>query len=93
MLAYNTSVHSTTKYSPYELLFGNKPYLPNSVYDSSPDATYPEYVNVLQHRLKYSRDRALENIQKSKETSKTYYDTHSRPIKYQVGDYVFIKQH
>ena len=93
MLAYNSTIHTTTNFSPYELLFGNKPYLPNSIYDSSPDDTYPEYVKMLQHRLKHSLDKAIENIQKSKERSKTYYDSHSRHVTYQAGDYVFVRQH
>lgn len=93
MLAYNSAIHSTTNFSPHELLFGNKPYFPNSIYDSSPDATYPEYVKMLQHRLQYSREKAFENIQKSKESSKGYYDSHTRPVQYRVGDYVYLKNH
>ena len=93
MLAYNTNIHTTTNYSPYELLFGNKPYLPNSLYETNLDATYPEYLRVLQQRLKYSRDKALDNIRLSKEKSKGYYDSRSRPVTYKVGDYVYIKNH
>lgn len=93
MLAYNTAVHSTTHYSPYELLFGHKPHIPTSVYEESSTATYPEYVRMLQHRLKFTRDKALEFIQKSKTASKQYYDTRTRPVEYKVGDYVLLKNH
>ncbi|KAJ0177013.1 hypothetical protein K1T71_007022 [Dendrolimus kikuchii] len=93
MLAYNTSVHSTTHFTPYELMFGNKPFIPNSIYNESPGATYPDYVRMLQNRLKYSREKALDFIRKSKESSKTYYDTHTRSVKYKIGDYVYLKNH
>lgn len=93
MLAYNTAVHSTTHYSPYELLFGHKPHIPDSVYDDTSNTTYPEYVKMLQHRMKHTRDRALEFIQRSKINSINYYDSHTRPSENKVGDYVLLKNH
>ncbi|VVD04713.1 unnamed protein product, partial [Leptidea sinapis] len=38
-------------------------------------------------------ERALENINKSKETSKRYYDSSSSSKSYKVGDMVYLKQH
>lgn len=93
MLAYNTSVHCTTHYTPFELMYGHKPYIPNSVFEESPGATYPEYVKMLQNRLKLSRNKALVNIRRSKTTSKEYYDKHTKPQQYKVGDYVYLKNH
>lgn len=31
MFSYNTAVHASTKYTPYELLYGSKAYLPSSI--------------------------------------------------------------
>lgn len=92
MLAYNSNVHSTTGFAPFELLFGHKPYIPKSI-DSLDSNTYTDYVRALNHRLYYSRQKALQNIQHSKERSKQYYDSHSRPTTYNVGDMVYIRCH
>lgn len=92
MLAYNSNVHSTTGFAPFELIFGHKPYIPKSI-DTLENNTYTDYVRALNHRLYYSRQKALQNIQQSKERSKHYYDSHSRPITYNVGDMVYIRCH
>ncbi|CAH2090022.1 unnamed protein product [Euphydryas editha] len=93
MLTYNTTVHSTTNFTPYELVFGHKPFIPSSIYDTSLEPTYNSYVRVLQQRLQLSREKALENILKSKSISKSYYDKRTKPIKYKVGDMVYVKNH
>ncbi|XP_038207042.1 uncharacterized protein LOC119828829 [Zerene cesonia] len=93
MHAYNTNVHSTTHFSPHELMFGNKPILPNSIFSEEPGTTYSDYIRMLQHRLKHCREKALEFIRRSKETSKNYYDSRTRPITYKIGDFVYLKNH
>lgn len=92
MLAYNSNIHSTTGFAPFELLLGYKPYIPKSI-DALDSNTYTDYVRALNHRLYYSRQKALQNIQTSKERSKRYYDSHSRPVTYNIGDMVYIRCH
>lgn len=93
ILAYNTTPHCTTEFTPYELLYGYKPVIPNSLYETSSNATYNEYIRALQYRMRYSRDKAISNINASKERSKQYYDAHSRNVTYKTGDMVYLKQH
>jgi transposase InsO family protein len=93
ILCYNTTPHSTTQYTPYELLYGHKPHIPNSLYETSDNLTYNEYVRALRYRMRFSREKALEYILKSKETSKRYYDSPSHVVSYKVGDLVYLKQH
>ncbi|KAJ0173294.1 hypothetical protein K1T71_011470 [Dendrolimus kikuchii] len=93
LISYNSTTHSTTNFSPHELLFGCKPYLPSSIYDINPTVTYPDYIKNLKHRLINTRNIARENILRSKERSKHYYDQHTREISYNVGDMVYIKYH
>lgn len=82
MLTYNSTVHTTTRFTPYELVFGHKPFIPDSIFELRPDITYPEYIKMLHHRLKIPKEKALQNIQGSKEKSKTYYDKHTRSVQY-----------
>ncbi|XP_047025498.1 uncharacterized protein LOC124634121, partial [Helicoverpa zea] len=94
MLTYNTTIHSTTKFTPYELVFGHKPFIPNSIYETTPNTTYSDYIRMLQHKFKFTREKAVENILKSKEHSKAYYDNHTKPPpNYKVGDLVYLKNH
>lgn len=48
---------------------------------------------MLQQRLKFSRSKAIENIQKSKEKSKTHYDNRTRSVNFKIGDYVYLRNH
>lgn len=93
ILAYNTTPHCTTEFTPYELLYGYKPSIPNSLYETSNNATYHEYIRALQYRMRFSREKAIENIRASKERSKQYYDVNSRDVTYKTGDMVYLKQH
>lgn len=92
ILSYNTTPHCTTQFTPFELLYGYKPTIPSSVYESN-NTSYQEYIRVLQYRMKYSRERAIENINKSKESAKKYYDSSAREKPYKTGDLVYVKHH
>jgi len=39
MFCYNTTVHTSTSYTPYELVFGRKPNIPSS-FHKEPEAQY-----------------------------------------------------
>lgn len=93
ILSYNTTPHCTTEFSPFELLYGYKPSIPSSVYESNDNVTYQEYIRALQYRMRYSREKAIENMNKSKECSKTYYDSTAREKTYKIGDLVYLKHH
>ncbi|KAH9630653.1 hypothetical protein HF086_003944 [Spodoptera exigua] len=84
ILVFNTTPHSTTQFTPHELLYDYKPNLPNSLYDSN-----NSLASCLLKRL------ALEFISKVKEASKQNYDASALRCspKYKVGDMVYLKHH
>lgn len=91
MFTYNTHYHKSTKFTPYELIFGNKATIPNSL-NCNPEFryTYDDYYSNLKLKLNSSFKMARENLIKSKETSKKYYDNKIVSHKYHEGDLVYV---
>lgn len=68
-------MHSSTKFTPYELIFGVKPQLPSNITQQAQfKYTYDDYVDELTLRLRRSREIARENLLKSKQVNKNNYD-------------------
>lgn len=92
MLSYNKAVHSATKFSPFELVFGNKPKLPSSI-TQPPEFkyTYETYLDQLKYKLNKSQEISRNNIIKQKHKSKEYYNKNAENIKYKIGDLVYLR--
>ena len=75
MFVYNSTPHSSTKFSPFKLLYDYEPTLPSSI-QRTPDPlyNYEDYSQELRARLQSSYTIARENLVKQKQNSKTYYD-------------------
>ena len=89
--ALNNTIHSTVGVTPSKLLFGINQR--ESVIDP-----VVEYLEQTKHSGKDTRNleqirfEAIEKIKKSQEYNKAYFDKkHKEPRKYQIGDYVMIK--
>lgn len=92
IFSFNTAIHSVTKFSPYELVFGSKPILPSSL-TKEPEFlyTYDNYVDQLKYRLNKSHEIAKNNILDSKQKSKITYDKKVKNPLYNVGDKVYLE--
>lgn len=90
---YNTSVHSSTKYTPYELVFGKKCCLPSNLTNRVVDPLYnvDYYPFELKFRLQKSQKEARDNLLKSKFEQKKRYDKNINPVTYRPNDLVLIK--
>ena len=97
VMAYRAMPHSSTKYSPYYLVFGRdmrlpieddwKPRLSTEVFE---DNEYEEHVKLLAKRLHEASKVAGQQSMLSHETAKRYYDRQTTLERFKKGDFVYI---
>ena len=93
--AYNTTPHSVTSITPYEMVFGKKP---------QPLSTEPQLTNILQTRISQHKyvlqlknvirnvqDRARQNIISQWVEMATRYNRNRRAVTIKTGSYVLVK--
>ena len=92
--AYNTSIHTSTGYSPYYLMFGRQPVLPIDVqYGTTQPHQQPsvnEYAAELDQRLTSAFELARRTSGIQHERQKQYYDTKTHGESHAVGDLVWL---
>lgn len=94
MFVYNSSIHTTTGFQPYELMFGRKVEVPHSL-SRSPQVcyNYDDYNKEMKLKFQEAHEVARKNIISRKEKSKTVYDKGQYEININVGDKVLVKDH
>jgi len=92
MFNYNTSVHESTKHTPYELVFGKIARVPSSELPAPEDRleNYDEYLINLVTQLHTIHGNARKNVIDAKHRSKKYYDKKINPQIFKPGDQVFL---
>lgn len=91
MFTYNTTPHSATRFTPFELMYGRQAEIPTSL-KTEPKLSYAydDYVQELRERLRATNTMAKENLGLAKERSKETYDKRTRPVEFQIGDKVLL---
>ncbi|CAF1532150.1 unnamed protein product, partial [Didymodactylos carnosus] len=92
VFAYNTGIHSSTKFSPYELQFGRKPCLPTDpppIQLNLPNLS--DYYAQLNKSLKLYQLYSSENMIKQQNLSAIRYNKNRKDKHYNIGDYVLTR--
>ena len=94
--AYNATIHDSTGYSPFFLMFGCHPRLAIDAFlDLTPDAmsapTQTEYVRKLKERLHFAYKPVQEIAKKTAPCDKVNYDLKARNSVLSLGDLVLVK--
>jgi hypothetical protein len=90
---FNTTPHSITRYSPYELLFGRRCNLPGELeQEVQPLYNYDDIVKVIKYRLQESHHIAQKNLMRFKEAQqvRTQSKEFNKDIK--VNDLILVKK-
>ena len=94
VFAYNSGIHKTTKYSPYEVVYGRPPRLPFYSHPSHFSFQQPnDYFEQLKKTLKIYHQSAKFNIIQQQARNKVYYDRNRPDPFYNIGDRVLTRVH
>lgn len=89
---YNNTVHTITKYTPHELVFGKPSNIPCRVSATVEPLYNPnDYCLELKYRLQLACKDARENVIKNKQLKKCSYDKKIYPVMYKNGDKLLIR--
>lgn len=83
VFAYNTSKQESSKFSPFELITGRQPRLPNDLDLITPKTLFVQNLTAMWREAK-------ENIEKHAIKSKMLHDSNHRHIAFKIGDRVRI---
>ena len=91
--AYNTSIHSSTKFTPYFLQFGREPLLPVQLLLGQTQYTEKshDYVKSLSRGLIHAHAQANTNLAHARELQARYHDRSARFRRYKKGDRVYYR--
>lgn len=93
MYVYNTTEHDTTKFQPYELLYGFPGKIPTSLKKTpEPRYNYEDYNYEIKQKFQQSYEIAKQRIVNTKESTKGRYDNKINPLRLKINDKVWLME-
>lgn len=92
VLSYNTSRHTTTKFTPFELMFGRICKLPFDPPRTTSVVEPHQYVTELSNYLNDIKDAAQTNIERTQVKAKQRHDKHRTNVQHEIGEFVYIRK-
>ena len=93
--AYNSSTQSTTKLTPFYMMFGRHPKVPEDLIQPRPEIDFPVSNNQFVSKLKENIQKAFEiartNTEIRVEITKTYYERNHIACKFEPSDLVWVR--
>ena len=92
---HNATVNTSTKYTPYKLMYGTKPQLPST--KCSPEIDPPVtadldgHVEETQYNIDSKWDKAALHLNKAKQDYKRYYEEYTKTKDVKTGEFVYIR--
>lgn len=95
VFAYNATIHESTGYSPYELMFGRKPKLPvDTLFESAEETAVQDttdYIKDLKERMKVTQDIVKQHADAARLKQKSQFDKKAKAAQIEVGDKVLVR--
>ena len=91
-MAYNTTPHSTTKFSPFYLFYGREANMPNDICPPIRYRAVENYGEMVSQQWNIALEIARQNVEKAQVTQKKYYDEGSAIISFKVGEKVMLAE-
>lgn len=96
VFCWNTTVHSSTGYTPFELVYGKKCTLPSNLRGElqkiDPCYNFDNYANELRYRLQIAQKEARETLQQTKHDRKINYDVRAKEKPYNPGTLILLRK-
>lgn len=89
-IAYNTTIHSTTGYSPFYLMYGREPRLPIDIVYGTQSPSPDNFVQQSHKLMEQAYHRVREHLSAGHQRQKDIYDKRVHGDPYQEGDIVWL---
>jgi hypothetical protein len=91
-MAYNTTKHTSTKFSPFYLFFGRHANMPNDICPPLRYRAVENYGEMVSQQWHNALEIARENVEKAQISQKKYYDEGSKVISFEEADRVMLQE-